>query len=152
LKEILSKISFKDLLFSELQVFLVGSNLIDIFNRSNVEAMAQAKQADPFAWELAKSRVYATKSVDEDLSRLQQNSLLFKNDPLMSELVTDDLKRKEFEKRIENLPKFKDPVLNVQRDTSFAGLLQLKEYDKLELLISTYEQMPSAMKTAVSQI
>ena len=147
-KEILALVSFKNFILSELQVFLVASNLIDMFNRANLEIISSTHKT-PSQWESEKYRSYATKDFDKEKARIDK---IIGSNPVGAGYYKDVLKRTEYEDRIKKLPRAKDPVINLQRDVSLAALVEMKEWEKLELVCSMYEKLPQDMKNAIAEI
>lgn len=130
-------------MFRELPTFLMGSHLIDIFNRANLEQMQRAKVVDPMQWERQKTVAFATKDFDDEV--LEIHSRLQVNDPILSPIYRDELRKKELEKRLSNLFKTGDPMFNVQRDAAIAGLIAQKEFDVASAMLAVNEALPREM-------
>jgi hypothetical protein len=149
-EDILKIIKFHDFIRLEFQVFMMASNLIDIFIRSNIEAMGIAGIKDPNQWESLKSVSYASKDENQSIADLE--ALLKTADPASAMFINDMLLSKKFVLRVTNLPQAKDPVLNVQRGVTLSGMISRKEWNQLNLICSIYENMDQSMKDIVAQI
>lgn len=147
-KDILGMIGFHQFIFAEFGSFLIASSLLDIYNRANVDMVLQSKKS-PAQWEQYKTLSFVKKDYKSEIEHL---SKLIEMNPFMAPLYKDELKKVEFEGRVKALPKASDPVLNVQRDTSMAALIKMKEWDKLEMLCSIYEKSPNELKSAIKSI
>lgn len=141
-EQILKIISWKNFICNELPVFLTASHLVDIFNRSNLE-MCQKQGLTPSQWESLKTRSFSLRNIDQEA---EKGIELVSKSPWARMWVDTQTKRQIFERRLELLPKTGDPMINLQRDLSLGALLQSEEWEKLDLICSMYEQLPTEMK------
>lgn len=127
----------------------IVSNMMNLFNEANVEAMREQGLTDPYEWEEAKSLAFQKMDIDENLSKAMFDILAPKGASIFNE---QEAIRKSFEKRISLLPKMDDKALQLQRDLGLSGFLYHENYDELNMLLAFYEGLSSNYKEAIKTV
>lgn len=147
--EILSKgYNYVDLAYSTPEALSLFSVLLNLFFRANNEAMIENNIEDAFEWEMIKTKAFKKKDLSSEFKELVSD---IETDPIYNEKKIKEQNKKEFEKRMLNLPPMKDKVAKIQRDSSISILVANGHYKEADKILKVYEKMDTNWRNALNK-
>lgn len=123
----------------------VRTNLINIFNRVNLDEMSKQGVSDPWDWEQIKMEAQFRANAEKEFNENQPSIDELLNLESMTEKAFQE-KRAELERRYVLLPQIADLELQLQRTLAFNLLLDKKSYANAENVLLFYETLSDDMK------
>lgn len=149
-KEEIKKMGYNylDLAYSSPEALSVFSVLLELFFEANNEAMIENNIEDAFEWEMIKTKAFKKKDLSSEFKELVSD---IETDPIYNEKKIKEQNKKEFEKRILNLPPMKDKVAKIQRDSSISILVANGHYKEADKILKVYEKMDTNWRNALNK-